>query len=319
MRMAIAVLAAQFACAAAAFAGQPSLATTHAYNEYLQRAEARMGDDYRPGGDFISKELLAEPNATAELNAGRVVIRCVAGCSSSGVSVPGGLIHDWAGVVFVRGASLQEVLSFVQDYDHAAAYYAPDVTKSRLLARSGDSFRVFLQLKQTKVVTVRFDTDYDVRYVRLDASRVYSVSHATRIDQLARGSDDRELPPAQNDGFLWGLDTYWRFEQVSGGVYVECRAISLSRDIPQGLGWIVAPFIKNMPRTSLQFTLSATRGGVISKLHPAGPKHAIPEPQLAESLDTRINGIPEYQPKGESTWHSVRFRLKARPFHEPGC
>ncbi|HTU34884.1 MAG TPA: hypothetical protein VMF66_13870 [Candidatus Acidoferrum sp.] len=263
VRIAVTVLAAQFLCADASFAGKPSPATTRAYNDYLYSAEARMAEDYRPGGDFISKALLSGVNAQAELKTGQVLIRCVAGCDSSGVAVTAGLIHDWIGVAFIPGVSLHQVLSFAQDYDHAAALYAPDVTKSRLLARTGNSFRVFLQLKQAEVVTVRFDTEYDVRYVRLGASRVYSTSHSTRIAQLAHNTQDRELPPAQNDGFLWRLDSYWRFEEVAGGVYVECRAISLSRDIPAGFGWIVAPFIKNIPRKSLQFTLNATREGVL--------------------------------------------------------
>lgn len=265
--IAMGLLAAQLTFATASFAAQPSPAATRAYNEYLGRAEASMAQDYRPGGALISKELLVPPNAAAQLQAGGVLIQCVAGCASSGVPVPGGLIHDWLGVVFIPGASLPQVLAFVQDYDHAAAHYAPNVTKSRLTARSGDFFRVFLQLKQVEVVTVRFDSDYDVRYTRLDASRVYSISHATHIAQLARGSRDRELPPAENDGFLWRLDSYWRFEQAAGGVYVQCRAISLSRDIPPGLGWVVAPFIKNIPRSSLQFTLSATRAGVLAEPH----------------------------------------------------
>jgi hypothetical protein len=277
--IAAALFAAQLVLAAASFAAQPSPATTGAYNEYLRRAEATMAEDYRPGGAFISRELVAGPNTTAQLQTGDALIRCVAGCDSSGVAVPEGLIHDWVCVVFIPGASLQQVLAFVQDYNAAAANYAPNVTKSGLLARSGDFFRVFLQLKQTEVITVRFDTEYDIRYMRLDASRVYSVSHATRIAQLARGSQDRELPPAQNDGFLWRLDAYWRFEQVAGGVYVQCRAISLSRDIPAGLGWIVAPFIKNIPRKSLQFTLSATRAGVLAESRATGPNHANSEHQ----------------------------------------
>lgn len=279
MKIAAAVWVAQFASAAAAFAGQPSLATTQAYNEYLQRAEERMAEDYRHGGDFISTALLDAPDAAAELKAGHALIRCVAGCDSGGVAVPGGLIHDWIGVVFIPDVSLGQVLSFVQDYDHAADYYSPEVTQSRLLGRSGDSFRVFLQLKQAEVVTVRFDTEYDVRYVRLDASRVYSISHSTRIAQVANGPRARELPSAQSDGFLWRLDSYWRFEDA-GGVYVECRAISLSRDIPAGLGWIVAPFVKNIPRKSLEFTLRSTREGVLSDLRSAGPKHGNSEDQL---------------------------------------
>lgn len=281
--IAAAFFAAQFVAAKSSLAAQPSPATTRAYNEYLRRAQESMAEDYSPGTAFISKELLAGPNASAELSAGRVLIRCVAGRDSSGLPVRGGLIHDWLGVVFIPGVSLRQALAFVQDYDHAAAHYAPNVTQSRLLAQSGDFFRVFLQLKQVEVVTVRFDTDYDIRYVRLDASRVYSTSHATRVAQLASGSQDRQLPSAQNDGFLWRLDSYWRFERAAGGVYVQCRAISLSRDIPPGLGWIVAPFIKNIPRKSLQFTLSATRAGVLAASRPAGPSHA----------------NPEHQPKGE--------------------
>lgn len=273
------VWVAQLASAAAAYAGQPSPAAMRAYNDYLHHAEARMAEDYLPSGNFLSKELLSGPNATAELKAGDAVVRCVAGCGSSGVVIPGGLIHDWIGVVFIPDASLQQVLSFVQDYDHAAAYYSSEVTQSRLLGRSGDSFRVFLQLKQTEVVTVRFDTEYDVRYVRLDDSRVYSISHSTRIAQLANGPRECELPSAQSDGFLWRLDSYWRFEDAAGGVYVECRAISLSRSIPAGLGWVVAPFIKNIPRKSLQFTLSSTRTGVLSSLRSAAPKHAHSEDQ----------------------------------------
>ena len=258
-----AVFVAPLACAASSFAAQPSAATAQAYNDYLRQAESRMLDDYRPGGALLSGDLLKQANAAAQLAAGRVLIRCVAGCDSSGVHVPGGLIHDWEGIVFVPGVSLPEVLAFVEDYNHAAAHYAPGVTESRLLSRSGNSFHAFLRLKQTEIVSVLFDTDYDIHYVQLDSSRAYSISHSTRIAQLARGSQGRELAPADEDGFLWRLDTYWRFEQADGGVYVQCRAISLSRDIPRGLGWIVAPFIKNIPRKSLQFTLGATRAALL--------------------------------------------------------
>lgn len=269
--LAAVLFAAQFPSRAAA--AQPSSATTRAYNDYLRIAESRMAQDYRVGGAFIPEEQLSEPNAGTEPRAGHVLIRCVAGCDSSGVAVPDGLIHDWLGVVFVPGASLPQVLALVQNYDHAADHYAPNVTRSRLLSRSDDSFRVFLQLKQTELLTILFDTEYDVRYVRLDTSRVYSVSHSTRIAQLAPGSQDHELPPTDNDGFLWRLDSYWRFEQVAGGVYIQCRAISLSRDIPRGLGWIVGPFIKNIPRKSLEFTLGATRAALATDSRAVPPRN----------------------------------------------
>jgi hypothetical protein len=43
------------------------------------------------------------------------------------------------------------------------------------------------------------------------------------------------------------------------GVDVECRAISLTRDVPRGLGWIIDPIVKKLPKESLVSTLEATR------------------------------------------------------------
>jgi hypothetical protein len=65
------------------------------------------------------------------------------------------------------------------------------------------------------------------------------------------------------------LYSYWRFYEADGGVYVQCNAISLSRNVPTGLGWIVAPFIENIPRESLRFTLTATRRALLDKFHTA--------------------------------------------------
>jgi hypothetical protein len=35
--------------------------------------------------------------------------------------------------------------------------------------------------------------------------------------------------------------------------------VSLSRDIPTGLGWLIGPFVTSIPRESLEFTLQAMR------------------------------------------------------------
>jgi hypothetical protein len=42
-------------------------------------------------------------------------------------------------------------------------------------------------------------------------------------------------------------------------VYVQLEAISLTRDIPDGLGWLIRPFVTSIPRESLAFTLTRTR------------------------------------------------------------
>jgi hypothetical protein len=62
-----------------------------------------------------------------------------------------------------------------------------------------------------------------------------------------------------SEGFLWKLTSYWRFVERDGGTWVECRAISLTRDVPAGLGWLIEPIIRNLPRESLVNTLAAAR------------------------------------------------------------
>jgi hypothetical protein len=68
---------------------------------------------------------------------------------------------------------------------------------------------------------------------------------------------------------MWALDTYWRFLQAEDGVFVQCEAISLTRDVPAGLGWLIRPFIESIPRESLEFTLATTRKAVTEHSRPS--------------------------------------------------
>jgi hypothetical protein len=70
---------------------------------------------------------------------------------------------------------------------------------------------------------------------------------------------EHEKPIGNDDGFMWALNSYWRLEQKGGGTYVQCEAVSLTRDIPTGLGWIVKPFITDVPKESLHTTMDQTR------------------------------------------------------------
>jgi hypothetical protein len=74
--------------------------------------------------------------------------------------------------------------------------------------------------------------------------------------------DERVLPPGHDSGFLWKLYSYWRFQERDGGVYVECEAISLTRAVPAGLGWVIQPIITSLPRESLANTLRETRAAL---------------------------------------------------------
>lgn len=204
----------------------------------------------------------------SKLRRGEVVVqnRCPASACSL---VPGALIHDWVGLVFVPGASMSKALAVLQDYDHDAEYYPAQVVKSRLIGKSENEFHVYLRLKQVEVITVVLDTEYDIRYSRLDDSHAYSRSYSTRIAEVENADTPRErVVSAGNDhGFLWRLNSYWRFYEVDGGVYIQCEAISLTRGVPTGLGWLIGRFIEKIPAESLRSTLSETRTAVLGDAH----------------------------------------------------
>jgi hypothetical protein len=235
--------------------------TTEAFDHYIVAAEKRIRQARSKSDSFLRIDALPAAQRTqvmARLRQGEVVIEKQGETPSE---IPGGLIHDWVGTVLIPKMTVAQVLALVQDYDHSNQHYAPDVVKSRLVSHKGDDFQVFLRLHKHKVVTVVLDTDYNVHYGRLDVTHQFSLSRSTRVSEVADpgSSNERTRAAGHDHGFMWRLNSYWAFEQVDDGVLVECEAISLTRDIPAGLGWMIGPFVNSIPRESLQFTLDATR------------------------------------------------------------
>jgi len=233
--------------------------TVTAFNAYVQQREQEISKELR-SGHFLRIDSSAGAEREKDyqfLRKGEVVTERM----SSPDTVPHGLIHHWIGTVFIPGATLPQTLTFLQDYDNQYKFYAPDVQRSKLLERNGTDFKVFLRLKKTKIITVILDTTYDVKYVPIRSDRAVSYSYSTRIVEVDNaGKPNESQKPVGNDsGFMWGLNSYWRFLQRDGGVYVQLEAISLTRDIPAGLGWLVKPFVTSIPRESIEFTLRRTR------------------------------------------------------------
>lgn len=185
-------------------------------------------------------------------------------------AIENGLIHDWLGMVFLPGATLDRVLALVQNYDDHKNAYAPEVIESKLVRRTGDFFQVRLRLRKHKLITIVLNTDYDVTYRRLSRTRAVSRSYSTRINEVtgAGTAVERELPPGDDHGFLWRLHSFWKFEERDGGVYMEVEAISLTRDVPRIVAPIVNPVVRQLPRESLEKTLLNTRRA----LSPASPR-----------------------------------------------
>jgi hypothetical protein len=253
-------------------------ATVAAFDRYVQLAEAQIDAQPASGDRFLWIERLpGDRRAAAEnqLRAGQVVIEHLNAQAPAGsdwpdkpVTIPGGMIHDWVGTVFIPGATLAETLSLEQDYDHHQKYFHPDVVRSKILEHDGNDFTIEMRLYQRKVITAVLDTEHQVHYQIVDQTQAWSRSRATRIQEVDRaGEANEKLEPIGHDhGFLWRMNTYWRFEQKDGGTYVECQSISLTRAIPKGLAWLVGPYLTTLPRESLTFTLTATRSAVLERL-----------------------------------------------------
>jgi hypothetical protein len=233
--------------------------TLEAFERYILKTEARLDQRVR-GGDFLWVD--DSPATLKEVRAGGVAIRPVVGKGEFGVK--DGLIHDWIGAVFIPGATVDKVLATVQDYNRHKNTHKPEVIDSKLLSRDGNDFKVFLRVWKHKVITVVLNTEHHVKYFPVDKTRWYSRSYSTRIAQVenAGKKDEHELKPGQDGGYLWRLYSYWRFEERDGGVYVECQAISLTRDVPAFVSFIVTPIIRSLPRESLENTLKSTRSAV---------------------------------------------------------
>jgi hypothetical protein len=244
--------------------------TVRAFDHYVELSEQRMASELR-SGRFLRVDDLPPDLRDADytrLRKGEVVIEKLDTLDQGrSLSVPGGLVHHWIGTVFIPKTSLARTLAFLEDYNQQYKFYAPEVQQSRLLGQDGNRFMVFLRLRKTKVVTVILDTEYDVRYVPLASDRAASYSYSRRIAEVENAGrpNETEKPVGNDSGFLWRLDSYWRFLERDGGVYVQLEAISLTRDIPLGLGWLVGPFVTGIPKESLEFTLSRTREGLLPK------------------------------------------------------
>lgn len=177
---------------------------------------------------------------------------------------PDGLIHHYEGAVFLQKAKMPDVLRFLQDYDNHQKYYRPEVVASKTLQRQGDEFRVRLRLLKKQILTVVLETEHQAKYKKIDDAKWESVSRSTKVSEVddPDKSSEKQLPPGTGNGFVWHLDSFWRMHEADGGVFLECTSISLSRDIPFGMGRIIRPIIEELPAESLRNLLTKTRNAL---------------------------------------------------------
>ena len=269
--LALLPLATYAARAAASAPPELRTETQQAFERYVKLTEARNAAELKLGTNLLWVDGLPEGQRTeayAALKRGEVKMQKLeTRINGEAIRCPGGMIHHWAGVVFVPRAKLEDVLNVLEDYDRHSVYFSPDVERSKIESRNGDHFRVFLRFRRHKVITVVLNTEHAVDYFHDAPGKAHSRSSAVRIAEVANAgkNDEREKTPGDDGGFLWRMETWWRMEEGDGGVYVQSEAASLTRDIPAGLGWMIGPFVTGIPKETLTFTLEATRKAVESR------------------------------------------------------
>lgn len=143
-----------------------SAATNHAFDVYTAIAESAMTwnpvTSARPDGKVDLKPLGGSP-----------------------IDVQDGMVHDWAGGVFVRGAMVEKALAMFQNYPAYKKVFAPDVIDSQALSHEGDHWNSRLRIsRRSGLISVVYDADYSIQYRPLGDGRWVIQSRSTKISEL---------------------------------------------------------------------------------------------------------------------------------------
>jgi putative flippase GtrA len=244
-------------------AGQLQPDTVAAWNTYVQATEQRIAQELGAPVGFLARDFAPSPDrARGALNAGDIGVVKIASLDRAGrsIAVPSGMVHHWRGSVLIPGVTVDDIMARVSN-PSARDMAQEDVLDSRVLERGVGALRIFLRLQRSQMVTVVYDTEHAIRYARHGRTRASSSSVATRIVEVANAGTpgERAKPIGQDRGFLWRLNSYWRYEQTDSGVIVECESISLSRAVPSLLAGTIRPLIDHVARGSMERTLSSMR------------------------------------------------------------
>jgi putative flippase GtrA len=202
----------------------PTPATLQAWSEYVARTEARIAHGSTAG-----------PSTTP------------VGIDASGdtLDIGAATISHWRGSVFVPHITVGDVLHRLEWPGTPPPQ--DDVAASRVLAREPGRLRVYMRLVRHAIVTVTYDTEHEMTFEPRSPALATARSVATRIDEVGGG----------DHGFLWRLNSYWRYEQSGDGVLISVESLTLSRDVPMLIKPIAGRIVPRIARESMVRTLEA--------------------------------------------------------------
>ena len=254
------VIALVIGCAGAGvLAAELQEQTVAAWERYLAATQQRVAAELDDGERFLAVDFHEDgARFRREALAGDVVIEGMRTHDERGerIRVPKGSINHLVGLILVPNAALKDMLDGLHDIPPHELQ--EDVLDSRVLSRDGDAFELYVRVDlNAPMASAQFNIEQDVEYVRPGGDRAWSRIEATRIAELEEPGtpNEREKPIGNDSGYLWRMNLFWRYEQVDGGVLVECEQLTLSRGIPALARFFLAPIINGAPRDALEKTL----------------------------------------------------------------
>ena len=247
--------------------------TVDAFDRYVADLESRLERRWH-GDGFLWSDSLPQHDQLAR---GTTLIEPALGHGNT--EIKGGMIQDWIGAIFIPSASLPAVLRVAQDYQHHNEIYKPEIASALVRSHVGNDFAVYMRIVKSKLfLSDVLNTEHEIHFAQVDPKRVYSRAYSTRIAEVSDPGKpgERELPIGKDRGLLWRMYGYWFFEERDGGVIVECESVTLTRDVPFGMGKLLSPIIRELPVESLRKGLESTR---VAVLNWAGPKFPDPRPE----------------------------------------
>src|SRR5271166_5025443 len=168
--------------------------TLQAWQAYVQTANLAM--EQRAAGRSPFLWVDESPDLLRRVRSGELVAS-----NLDHADVPSGLIHHWVGAMFLPGVTLDEVNAVFNDYDHYPDFYRPRVVKVKVLKQTDDYQKITtLVVQRAFGVTGAVEADNEVHIIKLDARRVYSLSNATRVQEVADYGQPEEHLLSENRG-----------------------------------------------------------------------------------------------------------------------
>ncbi len=252
---------------ATVFATELKPTTAQAFQEYVTKMETRMQGDIDDPGRFLQIDKLPDAQKAtiiSRLQNGEVVVQPITTIDHETPDVPGGLVHHWLAIAFIPGVTAGQVLQFSQNYSRYGDLYKPDVQYAKILSRQGEHFQVYYRFYRHAIVTVVYNTEFEIDYFTPENSRNYSQAHSIRIAEVQNPGkpNEKEHPVGNDHGYMWRLNLYSRCVERDGGVYVQVEFLALSRTVPAIFAWLVNPYMRSIPQEYLKHYLEATRAGL---------------------------------------------------------